>query len=518
MSIFARTDDINSHEKQNILKSLFKRIDTFVEKKRSLMKDGDFNRSFTGVDMEKYGNRLKTYIVGEWEQAVSMSDMSSAGFCFTGVKDTVVCFSCKGVLSSWEAGHIPIKRHIKAFPFSWPNNHFVKIKKLAKAGFYLERAGIKCFACFAEVKDLNDEDRAKEIHLKESPDCPFSKGLFTGNKEITPEELNQAKKIYMRHDKQSRLITPVQCTDPMEDITPLSVDKCNLPSEIARSDGDNPMYLKAKHKDYFREKQRLESFENWPKDHFLKPVVFAKAGFFKSDKSDKGDKVTCFYCGVNLEEWEEGDDPQNEHYVNFPNCKWLETELSMKRVKEMKGENSTADVIPSQNEENEIMSSTQQIKDTVDKEIEEPSIPDMSEDILKLGYSKEIVEHVINERLESDEIPFQDSGELLQAVMKEEEITELENKRSGQFEKSSVSSETARSETNGREKQKMEALEAKIEELKERNACKICLDEEVKIIFIPCKHLAVCEACAEKVEICPICRDHIDDKLQVFIP
>lgn len=339
MSNLTRTNDVNSHEIQNILKSLFKRIDTFVEKKRSLMKDGDFNRSFTGVDMEKYGNRLKTYIIGEWEQAVSMSDMSSAGFCFTGVEDTVVCFSCKGVLSSWEAGHIPIKRHIKAFPFckfakkivkngpwnkkklqfdavvtqpavdgrfeneivdtiplfsteynrllsflEWPNNHFVKIQKLAKAGFYLEGAGIKCFACFAEVEDLNDEDRAKEIHLKESPDCPFSNGLFTGNKEITPEELNQAKTFFMRLGKQSRLSTPFQCTDSLEDITPLSVDKSNLPSEIARSDGDNPMYLKAKHKDYFREKQRLESFENWPKDHFLKPVVFAKAGFFKSGK------------------------------------------------------------------------------------------------------------------------------------------------------------------------------------------------------------------------------------------
>lgn len=77
----------------------------------------------------------------------------------------------------------------------------------------------------------------------------------------------------------------------------------------------------------------------------------------------------------------------------------------------------------------------------------------MSEDILKLGYSEEIVKHVINQRLESDEIPFQDSGELLQAVMKEEEITELENKRSSQFEKSSVSSETVRGETNGPEKQ-----------------------------------------------------------------
>ncbi|XP_039176663.1 baculoviral IAP repeat-containing protein 1 [Crotalus tigris] len=42
--------------------------------------------------------------------------LTNAGFYFTGIKDTVQCFSCSGCLGNWEEGDDPWKEHAKWFP------------------------------------------------------------------------------------------------------------------------------------------------------------------------------------------------------------------------------------------------------------------------------------------------------------------------------------------------------------------------------------------------------------------
>lgn len=52
-------------------------------------------------------------------------------------------------------------------------------------------------------------------------------------------------------------------------------------------------------------------------------------------------------------------------------------------------------------------------------------------------------------------------------------------------------------------------LESIIEEnkyLKDRQLCKICLDEIVSIVFLPCGHLVSCVDCSHAIRKCPICR------------
>lgn len=47
--------------------------------------------------------------------------------------------------------------------------------------------------------------------------------------------------------------------------------------------------------------------------------------------------------------------------------------------------------------------------------------------------------------------------------------------------------------------------------------CKICLDRKVNIVFLPCKHAAVCSQCVFGIdEKCPICREKITDKINLF--
>lgn len=36
--------------------------------------------------------------------------------------------------------------------------------------------------------------------------------------------------------------------------------------------------------------------------------------------------------------------------------------------------------------------------------------------------------------------------------------------------------------------------------------CKICLDKNIAILFLPCQHMATCGPCAASIISCPICR------------
>ncbi|GAQ85256.1 hypothetical protein KFL_002260120 [Klebsormidium nitens] len=47
---------------------------------------------------------------------------------------------------------------------------------------------------------------------------------------------------------------------------------------------------------------------------------------------------------------------------------------------------------------------------------------------------------------------------------------------------------------------------------KERKAawvCRICLDQEIRVLLKPCRHACLCGTCSDLVEICPICRMQI---------
>ncbi len=50
----------------------------------------------------------------------------------------------------------------------------------------------------------------------------------------------------------------------------------------------------------------------------------------------------------------------------------------------------------------------------------------------------------------------------------------------------------------------------------EDNKCKICFINELSIVTIPCKHMCMCMECSGKINICPICRAKITEKISVF--
>lgn len=53
------------------------------------------------------------------------------------------------------------------------------------------------------------------------------------------------------------------------------------------------------------------------------------------------------------------------------------------------------------------------------------------------------------------------------------------------------------------------AVVSECEEQSDAMLCKICLDRQFTVVFLPCGHLVSCVECSEQVSHCPICRVYI---------
>lgn len=53
--------------------------------------------------------------------------------------------------------------------------------------------------------------------------------------------------------------------------------------------------------------------------------------------------------------------------------------------------------------------------------------------------------------------------------------------------------------------------------LKEARLCKICMDNELAIVFLPCGHLATCDNCIPALTTCPLCRLKIRAYVRIFL-
>ncbi|EPY79956.1 Baculoviral IAP repeat-containing protein 2 isoform 2-like protein [Camelus ferus] len=60
-------------------------------------------------------------------------------------------------------------------------------------------------------------------------------------------------------------------------------------------------------------------------------------------------------------------------------------------------------------------------------------------------------------------------------------------------------------------------MEEQLRRLQEERTCKVCMDREVSIVFIPCGHLVVCKDCAPSLRKCPICRGTIKGTVRTFL-
>ncbi|XP_006002927.1 E3 ubiquitin-protein ligase MYLIP isoform X1 [Latimeria chalumnae] len=80
------------------------------------------------------------------------------------------------------------------------------------------------------------------------------------------------------------------------------------------------------------------------------------------------------------------------------------------------------------------------------------------------------------------------------------------------------SSESAINCCEGLSCQQSKALQEKLRKLKEAMLCMVCCEEEINSTFCPCGHMVCCKPCASQLELCPICRSHVEHVQHVYLP
>ncbi|KAM6156525.1 baculoviral IAP repeat-containing protein 1 [Erethizon dorsatum] len=156
---------------------------------------------------------------------------------------------------------------------------------MAAAGFYFTgvKSGVQCFCCSLILFGTSLKEVPVESHKKFRPGCQFLLGRDVGN--------------IGKYDV--RVKTP----------------------------GKEPRGVRAR---YREEAARLESFQDWPfYVQAVSPRALAASGFIFTGKRDT---VQCFSCGGCLGNWEEEDDPWQEHAKWFPRCEFLQSKKSSEEI------------------------------------------------------------------------------------------------------------------------------------------------------------------------------------------
>ncbi|NWS37149.1 BIR7B protein, partial [Probosciger aterrimus] len=268
------------------------------------------------------------------------------------------------------------------------------------------------------------------------------------------------------------------------------------------------------------EARRLRTFRQWPATSPVSPRDLAKAGFFFVGPRDE---VQCFCCGGVLKEWEPGDCPVAEHLKFFPSCAFIRGEAVG----------------------NQEMPPLQESADTVDGQFVS-LLQGMDSEEAALPNGPKYPEMVTEE---ARALTFQNSPQY--ADLRAEALARAGFFYPGQGDalkcfycNGSVRNWTSRSDpwrehakwfpecefllrARGRdfinyiqESSKASSTlstEEQLRCLKEEKMCKVCLDKDVSVVFVPCGHLVACRECALSLRLCPICRAVIQGSVRTYM-
>jgi hypothetical protein len=58
-------------------------------------------------------------------------------------------------------------------------------------------------------------------------------------------------------------------------------------------------------------------------------------------------------------------------------------------------------------------------------------------------------------------------------------------------------------------------LDAATSSLASQYECKLCMNEQIQVVIIPCGHAMSCRSCIENTNLCPICRCDIQNTTSI---
>ena len=418
-------------------------------------------------------------------------------------------------------------------------------RQLAAAGFYYTgiHDHVKCFACDISLKAWLPADDPMQEHWKNQPNCPFISRfaprfsvMYVPPYVSLPEMSNP-----------SRLGQPIRSVshDPNVNYRPRP-SAVSTQESVRREPASKPNYA--------NEHARLHTFINWPKDCPVQPTELIDAGFYYTGNDDK---VECFKCRIVLAGWEPQDTPWGEHEKWSKDCPLVVEHLRRRNPhspgegqrppvfpqeqtyksppKPAVGPSETEDELKSQNvvrlpsEQSECSKLTEAAKVNMPEAGKEDEIFYLQKAVHKLienkQYNYEFINEAIKQRTKIEGGKIESMAELLNAIQTYQEMSNREATSVANPSRVTpiVSDPNASSAKSGVSLAvDPEALHKQVQKMQDAHRCKICLDAEIGIVFLPCGHLVCCPKCAQEIQskresLCPICRRHIDSTIRSYL-
>uniref|UniRef100_A0A1Q3FHQ7 Putative apoptosis 2 inhibitor n=1 Tax=Culex tarsalis TaxID=7177 RepID=A0A1Q3FHQ7_CULTA len=426
-------------------------------------------RSFDAAELKREECRLATFVY--WPIAhVSPPALAKAGFYYTFNSDQVKCAWCEGVIGQWEVGDDPFTEHQKFFP---------NCEKVIANG------------------------------ISSNPVLDSSIGI----QPVKPPHAQQFS----------------------------SLDS------------------------------RIRSFENWTTGHIQDPERLAQAGFYYLGRADE---VHCFHCDGGLRFWLADDDPWFEHARCFPKCQFVQLvkgqlfiENVQSQIKNSSGQQSSGGAQSTATMTLDEALSTEPVQLALSMGLNAGRIRAVTKRQLEttgqpFAQSQALIEAVLDGQIQDEELEPTSSSRMDRRIENEvsrllwsaisssttpnlssfnstfapsasSPVSEVRNTTGSAAgaastevavaaaaavpEPATVLRRRSSSEAVKPGDEKTHRLEEENKRLKDARECKICMADEVGVVFCPCGHLVSCVQCAPAVTNCPVCRAVIKGRVRTFL-
>ncbi|XP_017670701.1 PREDICTED: baculoviral IAP repeat-containing protein 7 [Lepidothrix coronata] len=387
-----------------------------------------------------------------------------------------------------------VARRLRTFQ-RWPRTSPVSPRDLVEAGFFYvgPRDEVQCFCCGGVLKDWRAGDCPIIEHLNFFPSCKYICGEDVGNQEM----------LWM-----GRCWEPIDTVDGqfLSLLQGIVSEETALPNE--------PEYP-----EMVTEEMRLSTFENWPQNSDVHPEQLASAGFFYTGR---GDVVRCFYCDGGVRSWSFGDDPWREHAKWYPECEFLLHSKGREFVSSVQETFSTTLLAPRRSwDQTEQDSPPSQDPLSAWKELAHPSQDQRNivHNVLQMGFDPTCVANLVEDKFGLTGAFYLSESELVSDLLQSgrAESSGAVGGRDPVRREAGTSREEMQSVQQKESDESQLSTEEQLRRLQEERMCKVCLDRDVSVVFVPCGHLVACGDCALNLRLCPICRAVIQGSVRTFM-
>lgn len=430
--------------------------------------------------------RLGTYT--DWPLSfLAPAELAKAGFYYVGPGDKVACFACDGKLNNWEPKDNAMSEHRRHFPncqfvsnsarpslrcsvsnvsmqttssrlktfVNWPTRIPVTPKKLAEAGFYYvgRNDDVKCFCCDGGLRCWESGDDPWVEHAKWFPRCE-----------------------YLLHVKGQSFVTDIQ------DRYPHLLDQLLSSSDTQNNEAQYPPII------------RLGNENNQDDEVYMNTTIVQNV-------LQMGFNRTLVKETVKSKILTSGDYKEIEELINDLLCAQKEqTEEDRDRQIEQSSSDELTLIRKSR------LTLSQRMTNCL------PIIEDLLTSEVLSSTECDAIKQKMPVSLQAQElieIALIKGGPAIEAFKKS-----LNNHDPG-LHRELFLEQTLKCQTL--EEYSDLPMEEQLRRLQEERTCKICMDQEVSIVFIPCGHLVVCKDCAPSLRKCPICRGIIKGTVRTFL-